>query len=70
MISSDPTAAPIGALASYINLKLGLLGFQQLTGVDAGEFGDLASSFVAQYLEKERLLATHLCPPTSTSNGE
>ena len=29
---------------------------------DGAEFGDIVSSLVAQYREKERLLANHLCP--------
>ena len=29
---------------------------------DAAQFGDIVSSLIAQYREKERLLANHLCP--------
>ena len=55
------TATPPATLISYINLKLALLGFQPATG-NGAELDDIASSLVAQYREKERLLATHLCP--------
>ncbi|HWD92942.1 MAG TPA: hypothetical protein VG938_11415, partial [Verrucomicrobiae bacterium] len=52
-----------GTLIPYINLKLALLGFQPPGGGPGGEFSEIASSLVAQYREKERLLATHVCPP-------
>src|SRR5882757_2318380 len=48
-------------LISYINLKLSLLGFQPAMAGDGGEFSEIAASLVAQYREKERLLATHVC---------
>jgi phosphoenolpyruvate carboxykinase (diphosphate) len=50
-------------LTSYINLKLALLGFRPVKAPGGEELGDIASSLIAQYREKERLLATHVCPP-------
>src|SRR5450755_3870595 len=49
-------------LIPYINVKLALLGFQPVATGDGAKFGDLVSTLVAQYREKERLLASHLCP--------
>jgi hypothetical protein len=49
-------------LISYINVKLALLGFQPVATIQDGKLGDLVSTLVAQYREKERLLASHLCP--------
>jgi hypothetical protein len=65
MISANPTVSKNSSdtLISYINLKLALLGFQPVAAGDGGEFNSIASSLVAQYREKERLLATHVCPP-------
>src|SRR5258705_13705290 len=53
---------PPATLIPYINVKLALLGFQPVATSDGAEFGELVSTLVAQYREKERLLATHLCP--------
>src|SRR5258708_24300294 len=53
---------PPATLIPYINVKLALLGFQPVATSDGAEFGDVVSTLVAQYREKERLLATHLCP--------
>ena len=47
-------------LISYINLKLALMGFQP-PAAGGGEFNEMAASLVAQYREKERLLASHVC---------
>ena len=50
-------------MISYINLKLALLGFQPAAAGQGGEFSSgITSSLVAQYREKERLLASHFCP--------
>jgi hypothetical protein len=49
-------------LIPYINVKLALLGFPPVTTGDAAQLGDIVSSLIAQYREKERLLANHLCP--------
>ncbi|HTQ52484.1 MAG TPA: hypothetical protein VMJ12_17385, partial [Candidatus Acidoferrales bacterium] len=49
-------------LISYINVKLTLLGFPPVAADDAAQLGDIVSSLIAQYREKERLLANHLCP--------
>ena len=49
-------------LIDYINVKLALLGFQPVGKANDAELGDVVSSLIAQYREKERLLANHLCP--------
>jgi hypothetical protein len=51
-----------GGLLAYINVKLALLGFDPLAGDGYARVGDVVSSLIAQYREKERLLANHLCP--------
>ena len=56
------TAQVPDTLIPYINLKLALLGFPPVGGRAVGDFNDLISPLVAQYREKERLLANHLCP--------
>ena len=48
-------------LIPYINVKLSLLGFPPVATGEAAQFGDIVSSLIAQYREKERLLANHLC---------
>jgi hypothetical protein len=53
---------PSAHLIPYINVKLALLGFQPANASDSAEFADIISTLVAQYREKERLLANHLCP--------
>lgn len=63
MISGTTTpSSSSSALISYIKLKLSLLGFPPAADSDGGEFSEIALSLVAQYREKERLLATHVCP--------
>jgi hypothetical protein len=59
-----PTAIqpPPAPLVSYINFKLALLGYPPVTGRNDPEIIDIVSGLVAQYREKERLLANHLCP--------
>src|ERR1041385_8188074 len=49
-------------LIPYINVKLTLLGFQPVKTTDTAEIGQIVSTLVAQYREKERLLANHLAP--------
>ena len=49
-------------LIPYINVKLALLGFPPVGAGGGAEFADILSALVAQYREKERLLANHLCP--------
>jgi phosphoenolpyruvate carboxykinase (diphosphate) len=49
-------------LIPYINVKLALLGFPPVGAGGGAEFTDILSALVAQYREKERLLANHLCP--------
>ena len=53
---------PPSPLISYINFKLALLGFPPVAPAAGAEFQEIVASLVAQYREKERLLATHLCP--------
>jgi hypothetical protein len=53
---------PDSQLIAYINVKLALLGCQPVPGRAGAEFNDIIGSLVAQYREKERLLASHLCP--------
>src|SRR4051812_947562 len=64
MSSANPTISPEvpGSLISYINIKLSLLGFQPAAANAGVELNEIVTSFVAQYREKERLLATHVCP--------
>src|ERR1700733_1047347 len=49
-------------LIPYINVKLSLLGFQPVATGAGAEFNEVVSTLVAQYREKERLLANYLCP--------
>jgi hypothetical protein len=64
MISENTIAAPENpeSLIAYTNLKLAMLGFQPVAVPGSNGIGEVVSPFVAQYREKERLLATHLCP--------
>ncbi len=49
-------------LTSYLNVKLSLLGFPPVTTPDGRCMDDVVATLVTQFREKERLLATHLCP--------
>ena len=49
-------------LVSYVNLKLALLGCAPVPTPAGGEFNDILAPLIAQYREKERLLASHLSP--------
>ena len=49
-------------LIPHINVKLSLLNFPPVTSAEAAEVNEVVSTLVAQYREKERLLANHLCP--------
>ena len=49
-------------LIPYVNVKLSLLGHAPVPVVEGAEFNELISTIIAQYREKERLLASHLCP--------
>jgi len=51
---------PDNQLLPYINVKLQLLGHQPVS--INSEVQDFVAMVVAQYREKERLLASHLCP--------
>jgi hypothetical protein len=53
---------PDAKLISYLNVKLALLGWDPVPGGAGAEFTELMGTLVAQYREKERLLASHLCP--------
>ena len=62
----SPSSSPSGhdaRLISYINVKLALLGCQPVPTNSDSEFTDIASSLIARYREKERLLANYLSPP-------
>ncbi len=59
---STATHSPSANLIPYINVKLALLGFDPVPAAENLQFGELVSTLVAQYREKERLLASHLCP--------
>lgn len=50
------------SVVPYINVKLSLLGFQPVPAESDPEFNEVVSALVAQFREKERLLANHLCP--------
>ena len=50
------------SLASHINIKLALLGFQPVPTENDAELKEVISPLVAQYREKERLLTSYLCP--------
>jgi len=49
-------------LAACINVKLSLLGLPLTEGVASSPIPEVVASLIAQYREKERLLANHLCP--------
>ena len=49
-------------LIPHINVKLSLLGFPPVASAEAAGVNEVVSTLVAQYREKERLLANHLCP--------
>ena len=49
-------------LLPCINFKLSLLGLSPVAAGEPSPLGDIVSSLIAQYREKERLLANHLCP--------
>ncbi len=49
-------------LVSYVNFKLALLGAQTTPAGSSAEVDEIATALIAQYQEKERLLANHLCP--------
>jgi hypothetical protein len=53
---------PPASLISYINVKLALMGFPPVADPSGVEMKDIFSTLIAQYREKERLLANHLCP--------
>ncbi|MGO8674232.1 MAG: hypothetical protein ACLQVX_00025 [Limisphaerales bacterium] len=52
----------VDGLIPYINVKLSLLGLPQVPAGDGTGLGDIVSSLIAQYREKERLLSNYLCP--------
>jgi hypothetical protein len=49
-------------LIPHVNVKLALLGYQPVPAPGGAELTEITSSLVAQYREKERLLASYLCP--------
>ncbi|MBC8094458.1 MAG: hypothetical protein H7Y43_01480 [Akkermansiaceae bacterium] len=62
MISPHINPTDTTRLIDYINVKLSLLGFAPVAAGTSGGLSEILSSLVAQYREKERLLANHLCP--------
>src|SRR5258708_26516454 len=64
-MSANPTTGHMTkpeTLISCINVKLALLGFHPVPAGDAAPLGEIVSSLVAQYRQKERLLGNHFCP--------
>src|SRR6516225_3065921 len=57
----SPDAAAAG-LADYLNVKLSLLGLPAVGDTSEAGLPRFVPSLIAQYREKERLLADHLCP--------
>jgi hypothetical protein len=49
-------------LIEYINVKLALLGLAPVSPQNGAGVNDIVSSLIAQFRQKERLLANHLCP--------
>jgi hypothetical protein len=49
-------------LILHINVKLALLGHSPLSAPGAAGLDDILTTLIAQYREKERLLANHFCP--------
>src|SRR5881628_2501858 len=62
MIKTSDTNPNASSLVPYINVKLALLGFDPVADGRGNEPDDVISALVAQYREKERLLASHFCP--------
>jgi hypothetical protein len=58
----NPASAVSSNLADYLNVKLSLLGFPTVGNDGYTGLPRLVAPLVAQYREKERLLADHLCP--------
>jgi len=58
----NPTPATAAGLADYLNVKLSLLGLPTVGNGSNGGLPGLVAPLIAQYREKERLLADHLCP--------
>jgi hypothetical protein len=56
------TASPISGLTDYLNVKLSLLGLPAVPAANDPGLPRFVTSLIAQYREKERLLADHLCP--------
>jgi phosphoenolpyruvate carboxykinase (diphosphate) len=53
---------PAPDLVGYLNVKLSLLGLPTVGGGGDGGLPTFVTPLIAQYREKERLLADHLCP--------
>jgi phosphoenolpyruvate carboxykinase (diphosphate) len=60
-LNPTPTTDP-SSLIEHINLKLALLGLAPVSAGNAAVLSDALSSLVAQFRQKERLLANQLCP--------
>ena len=62
IVPNSASTHPAAHLTPYLNVKLSLLGCQPVATGAGADFGELVSTLVAQYREKERLLASHLSP--------
>ncbi len=60
MNPADPL--PSAGVTDYINVKLSLLGLPTVASGNGAGLSKLVATVIAQYREKERLLADHLCP--------
>jgi hypothetical protein len=62
MINQIANSEPSAELLPYINVELALLGCQPVPVAQGTPLHELISSLIAQFREKERLLANYLCP--------
>jgi hypothetical protein len=58
----NPAPTADASLADYLNVKLSLLGLPTVGNNGITGLPRLVAPLIAQYREKERLLADHLCP--------
>jgi len=59
---NSTVSVPPERLIDYINVKLALLGLAPVRQSDGAGLNEIVSSLIAQFRQKERLLANHLCP--------
>ena len=55
-------SVPPERMIDYINVKLALLGLAPVRQPDGAGLNDIVTSLIAQFRQKERLLANHFCP--------